>query len=65
MARCSTAIESARKAGVDVIAFRSGGHNDRDLAGAIAIYDHPADLLARLDESPFAECVKRKLDAGA
>lgn len=44
-------IEAARRAGVGTIAFRSGGWADADLEGALAIYDGPADLLARLDES--------------
>ncbi|HZG40296.1 MAG TPA: HAD family hydrolase [Nodosilinea sp.] len=47
-------IEAASKAGVDVIAVRSGGFSDEDLAGAIAIYDHPADLLQHYDSSPLA-----------
>jgi len=46
-------IEAARRAGVKTIAFRSGGWSDADLAGAIAIYDGPWDLLARLDDSPL------------
>jgi len=47
-------IASAARAGVSTIAFRSGGWKDRDLEGAIAIYDHPADLMSRLTESPLA-----------
>jgi phosphoglycolate phosphatase-like HAD superfamily hydrolase len=47
-------ITAARRAGVATIALRSGGWRDRDLAGASAIYDHPADLLAHLAESPLA-----------
>ena len=39
-------IEAAQKAGVPAIAFRCGDWSDRDLAGALAIYDGPADLLA-------------------
>ncbi|PSB18178.1 hydrolase [filamentous cyanobacterium CCP2] len=46
-------IESAGKAGVKVIAVRSGGFSDEQLAGAIAIYDDPADLLAHYDQSPL------------
>jgi phosphoglycolate phosphatase-like HAD superfamily hydrolase len=46
-------VEASRRAGVRIIAFRSGGWNDADLAGAIAIYDGPGDLLQRLDESPL------------
>lgn len=47
-------IAAAARAGVSTIAFRSGGWSDADLEGAIAIYDHPADLLSRLDQSPLA-----------
>jgi HAD superfamily hydrolase (TIGR01509 family) len=47
-------IIAAARAGVSTIAFRSGGWKDRDLHGAIAIYDHPADLLARIEQSPLA-----------
>lgn len=48
-------IEAARRAGVDTVALRCGGHwSDADLAGALAIYDDPADLLAQWDASPFA-----------
>jgi HAD superfamily hydrolase (TIGR01509 family) len=47
-------IEAARRAGMDTIAFRCGGRSDHDLAGAVAIYDGPADLLAQFDASPLA-----------
>lgn len=46
-------IESARKAGVEVIAVRCGGWDDDSLGEAVAIYDNPADLLAHYDESPL------------
>lgn len=46
-------IEAARKAQVRTIAFRCGGWKDANLAGALAIYDGPADLLAHYDESPL------------
>ncbi len=42
-------IQAAAKAGVKVIALRSGGFSDHDLKGAIAIYNDPADLLAHFD----------------
>lgn len=48
-------IESANKAGVGVIAVRCGGFDDTQLKDAIAIYDDPADLLARYDDSPLAK----------
>lgn len=46
-------IEAAGRAGVGTIAFRCGGRSDADLAGAIAIYDGPADLLAQFAASPL------------
>ena len=52
-------IEAATKAGVPVIALRCGGWADHDLAGAIAIYDDPADLLANYNDSPIG----RRLNA--
>lgn len=47
-------IEAARRAGVHCIALRCGGWRDQDLAGAIAIYDDAAALLAGLATSPLA-----------
>jgi HAD superfamily hydrolase (TIGR01509 family) len=44
-------IEAATRAGVETIAFRSGGWSDEDLKGAIAIYDGAWDLLAQIDRS--------------
>ena len=48
-------IEAARRAGVRTIAFRSGGWDDGDLAGAIAVYDGPWELLQQLDHSPLTQ----------
>jgi HAD superfamily hydrolase (TIGR01549 family) len=45
--------QSAGQAGVRLIAVRSGGFSDQDLAGALAIYDDVADLLAHFAESPL------------
>ena len=47
-------VEAAGRAGVKVVALRCGGWSDADLAGAIAVYDSPEDLLAHFEESPFA-----------
>ena len=44
-------VEAALRAGVRVIAFRSGGWDDDSLKGAEQIYDGPADLLAHYDAS--------------
>jgi HAD superfamily hydrolase (TIGR01509 family) len=46
-------MEAASRAGVRAIGFRCGGWTDADLRGAIAIYDGPWDLLARIEESPL------------
>lgn len=46
-------IEAAARARVPAIGLRSGGWTDDGLRGAIAVYEHPADLLAHLDESPL------------
>ncbi len=48
-------IASAEKIGVGTIALRCGGFSDDDLKGALALYDDPADLLARYDASPLRE----------
>jgi HAD superfamily hydrolase (TIGR01509 family) len=46
-------IGAATRAGVPVIAFRCGGWDTPDLAGAVSVYDGPADLLARYSMSEF------------
>jgi len=49
-------IASAGRLDVPTIALRCGGWwGDDSLSGAVAIYDDPADLLARYDESPLGE----------
>lgn len=50
-------VAAAERAGVACIAFRSGGWRDRDLEGAIALYDGPADLASQLDDSVLARGV--------
>jgi HAD superfamily hydrolase (TIGR01509 family) len=47
-------VAAGRKAGVGVVALRSGGFPDEALRDAIAIYDDTAHLLALYDQSPFA-----------
>jgi hypothetical protein len=37
-----------------VVGLRCGGWADKDLAGAVAVYQDPADLLAHYDSSPLA-----------
>ena len=47
-------IEAANGAGTKTIAVRSGKFPDEALAGAIAIFDDVAELLARFDASPLS-----------
>jgi HAD superfamily hydrolase (TIGR01509 family) len=47
-------LEAAARARIPAIAVRCGGWADADLAGARAIYDDPADLLARYSRDLFA-----------
>jgi len=46
-------IQAAQRAEVAVVALRCGGWSDPDLAGAVAVYDSPADLLNKFEQSPF------------
>lgn len=48
-------IQSAKGAGVELIAVRCGGFDDEELKDAIAIYDDPADILAHYDSSPLGK----------
>lgn len=47
-------IEACGGANVDIIAFTTGGWAHDALAGAVAVFDGPADLLARWSTSPLA-----------
>ena len=47
-------VEAAKRAGVPIVAVRCGGWSDRELAGALAIFDDPADILRNFDRSHFA-----------
>lgn len=47
-------VEAGQRADVAVVALRCGGWEDKDLSGAIVIYDNPATLLRRFEDSPFS-----------
>ena len=47
-------VEASGRAGVPCVGLRCGGWGDAELGDAVAVYDDPADLLARYGESPFA-----------
>ncbi len=47
-------VEAAIGAHVNLVGVLSGGWTMEELSGAIAIFDHPADILRWYDASPFA-----------
>jgi len=54
-------VRSARRAGIACVALESGGVSRSELlsAGAIAVYEHPGDLLAHLDAAGAAGAASR------
>jgi HAD superfamily hydrolase (TIGR01509 family) len=53
-------VEAGLRAGVQVVGLTCGGWARGDLRGAVAIYRDPADLYARLDESPICARTRRR-----
>lgn len=53
-------IEAAAKIGLDVVCVLTGGWTRRDLtdAGAVAVFEDVAELLANLDDSPLARLLR-------
>jgi HAD superfamily hydrolase (TIGR01509 family) len=51
-------VEAATRSRVRVIAVRCGGHGDEELRGAVEIYDDPAALLARYEESVIGRGIR-------
>jgi HAD superfamily hydrolase (TIGR01509 family) len=53
-------VHAAARAGVHTVALRCGGFGEGELrdAGAIAVYDDPADLADHLDDSPIIQLVQ-------
>lgn len=47
-------VEAAGRAGVPIIAVRCGGWSDRELLGALAVYDDPAEILEKFDLTHLA-----------
>lgn len=47
-------VEAASRAHVPIIAVRCGGWSDPDLHGAIAVFDHPADVLRHSTQTVLA-----------
>lgn len=50
-------VDAARRLGLDTVAVATGGWSRQELtdAGAVAVYDTAADLLADLDDSPIGK----------
>jgi len=46
-------VAAARRAGIQIVAVECGGWTREALAGAVAVYRDPADLLEHYGESPF------------
>ena len=47
-------VAAAKRAGIDIVGVECGGWTREALAGAVAVYRDPADLLANYDASVFA-----------
>lgn len=47
-------VEASRRAGVPIVAVRCGGWSDRELNGAVAIFDDLADILRNYEKSHLA-----------
>ncbi|MGD9765525.1 MAG: HAD family hydrolase [Candidatus Binatia bacterium] len=56
-------VEAATRVGLRIVGLRSGGWSDDDLRGAVAIYDHPLDLLRHYAE--FLDVLSRTSRAAA
>jgi len=53
--------QAASKAGVAFIGVRSGGWDDADMPGAIAVYDDVADLLRSFESSPLRKASETRV----
>jgi phosphoglycolate phosphatase-like HAD superfamily hydrolase len=47
-------VTAATAAGVPVVAVRTGGWSTDDLAGSLAVYADPAEILENYAATPFA-----------
>ena len=52
-------VAAARRAGVEIVGLECGGWTREALAGSLAVYRDPADLLVAYEESPFAALLVR------
>lgn len=58
-------VALARRVRMEIIGLRSGGWKDEALAGAVAVYEGPAQLASRLDDSVITRGVEDEDDASS
>jgi len=51
-------VEAATRSRVRIVGVRCGGHGDEELRGAVEIYDDPAALLSRYEESVIGRGIR-------
>ena len=51
-------VEAATRSRVRIVGVRCGGHGDDELRGSVEIYDDPAALLSRYDESVIGRGIR-------
>ena len=56
-------VAAARRAGIDIVGFESGGWTKEALAGAVAVYRDAAHLLDEYERSLFARSALARADA--
>ena len=58
-------VEAAKKLGLQTVCVLTGGSTEEQLeeAGAIAVYEDVAELLAHLDESPVGQLIEKLTDS--
>jgi phosphoglycolate phosphatase-like HAD superfamily hydrolase len=52
-------VEAATRSRVRIVGVECGGWSREELRGAAAVFASPADVLARYEESPFAQAASR------
>jgi HAD superfamily hydrolase (TIGR01509 family) len=51
-------VEAATRAGIDILAFRSGGWSDEDFVGATAVCEGPEEFLSELTRAPNSSALQ-------
>lgn len=53
-------VAAAKRAGIEIVGFECGGWTREALAGAVAVYRDPADLLEKYEQSVFGDVTALK-----